>query len=230
MGRGAEVALDYSHAYGAGAATLDDGSSTKGSADYYWSPVTIFPRRFEARVSPVDWVDLGGQIGWIGGGADARIGIPAIDGRRLALNLAAGFETGDAGPFKETKPTSAKWLRLEAYPLLPFKRQHVRLVFAAGVDFGMFFHALRDPRPQVGFDDTWGPADVQTIRRETRLETSFGLFYAPIRFATVLLTVSPYLVLDAGSPERNCDACTIAGYRQEWGVVIVSRLALRHGF
>jgi hypothetical protein len=230
MGPGADLALDYSYAYGPGEATLDDGSWARGGADYYWSPVAIFPRRFEARISPVDWVDLGGQIGWIGGGADARIGLPAVDGRWLAFNIAAGFETGEAGPFKETKPLRSKWLRLEAYPLLPFKRQHVRLVFAAGIDFGLFHHELPDPRPEIGFNDGWGPADVQTIRRETRLETSVGMFYAPVRFATVLLTISPYFVLDAGSPERNCDACTIAGYRQDWGIVIVSRLALRRAF
>ena len=185
MGPGIELATDWSYAYGPGEATLDDGTS----------------RRLEGRLSPLKWVDVGGQIGWIGGGADARIGLPAVDGRWLAFDLAAGFETGEAGFFKETKPTRATWLRLAAYPLLPSPR-----------------------------DDGLAPSHVQTIRRETRLETSIGVFYAPARFATVQLTVNPYFVLDAGSPERACDACAIAGYRQQWGIVAVTRLALRRGF
>jgi hypothetical protein len=230
MGPGIELATDWSYAYGPGEATLDDGTSTRGGADYYWSDVAVFPRRLEGRLSPLKWVDVGGQIGWIGGGADARIGLPAIDGRWLAFDFAAGFETGEAGFFKETKPTRAKWLRLETYPLLPIPRQQVRLILAVGVDFGMFHHELADPRPEVEFNDGLAPSHVQTIRRETRLETSIGVFYAPARFATVQLTVNPYFVLDAGSPERACDACAIAGYRQQWGIVVVTRLALRRGF
>jgi hypothetical protein len=229
MGPGIEVATDWSYAYGPGEATVADGSTSKGGADYYWSSFAIFPRRLEARLSPIKWVDIGGQIGWLGGGADIRVGLPALEGTPVAFNLAAGFETGEAGFFKETKPLRSRWLRLEAYPLVPLPGRKNRLVLAAGVNFGQFHHELPDPRPQVGFSDAWGPSDVQTIRSETRVETSIGLFL-PARFASALITVSPYYVIDAGTPRMDCDACTIAVYKQSWGVVLVSRFALRLGF
>jgi hypothetical protein len=85
MGPGAEIALDYSYAYGQGAAVLEDGSRTSGRADYYWTELAVIPRRLEARVSPVAWMDVGGQIGWVDGGADLRIGLPARPGDSRAF-------------------------------------------------------------------------------------------------------------------------------------------------
>src|SRR5262245_42333594 len=133
MGPGVEAALDYAFAYGPGEATLADGTSASGGADYYWSPIAIFPRRLEGRLSPLKWFDIGGQIGAIGGGADVRVGLPAADDIPVALNLTAGFETGEAGFMKETKALRAKWIRLEAYPRVPLSTPGARLVLAAGL-------------------------------------------------------------------------------------------------
>ena len=71
----------------------------------------------------------------------------------------------------------------------------------------------------------------QTLRRETRLETSIGAFLYPEPRASLLITVSPYFVLDAGPPQAVCSGCQpLASYRQEWGFVVVTRFALHLGF
>jgi hypothetical protein len=182
-------------------------------------------------VSPLPWVDVGGQVGWISGGADIRVGRPAASDRTWAFNLAAGFDTGEAGPYQPTKPTRARWLRAEAYPLLPWFDRHLRLVLAAGVDVGQFHHELPDPRPQTGFNDWIGPDDVETIRRETRLETSVGIFAYDGHLSSALLSLSPYFVLNSGAPPSDCDGCQrFTSYHQEWGFVLVVRGTLRHGF
>jgi hypothetical protein len=41
--------------------------------------------------------------------------------------------------------------------------------------------------------------------------------------------VSPYFVIDADNPDSN-ELYPIASYRQSWGIVLLSRLALRHAF
>jgi hypothetical protein len=229
MGPGAEIALDYSYAYGQGAAVLDDGSRTAGRADYYWSQLAVIPRRLEARISPVAWMDVGGQIGWVDGGANVRIGLPARPGDSRAFQLAAGFDTDEAGLYKDWKAAGSKWVRLEAYPLLPLPGGKTRLVLAGGIDFGLFHHELDDPRPPEHVSDVGlNLTTIRIIRRETRLETSVGLFI-PGRFVSALITVSPYFVVDADNPDKN-ELYPIASYRQSWGIAFVSRLALRHAF
>ncbi|MBC8131855.1 MAG: hypothetical protein H7X95_02660 [Deltaproteobacteria bacterium] len=232
LGPGIEAATDWSYARAAAAATLSDGLSTKGGADNYWGDLTILPRRLEGRLSPLPWFDIGGQIGWLGGGADARIGIPALPGRFLAVNLAAGIDTGDIGPTHGTKPTRSRWVRLETYPALPFLDFNFRLVVAAGIHAGRFFHQLPDPRPQASFNDGFAPGAINIIRNETRLETSVGAFLFPRPEASFLFTISPYFVLDADAPGPGCVDCSapVVDYRQSWGLVVVTRYAFRHGF
>jgi hypothetical protein len=226
------VGGDYSYAYGKGEATLPDGtSSSGGGSDSYWSQVAIFPRRLELRLAPFDWMDVGGQIGWLGGGFDARVGLPATADRKLPILLAGGFDSGATGLWPDTKPTRAYWLRAEAYPLLS-QNAGMRLVLAAGVDRGTFYHQLDDPTPATGGDGPPAPSVVETLRRETRLETSAGVFFWPGQGGSILFTVSPYVVLDAGPPEeagcRNCEPFT--SYKQSWGIVAVTRLVFRKGF
>jgi hypothetical protein len=231
LGPGIEVATDYSYAYGAGSVELPDGTRSSGSADNYWSALTILPRRLEGRLSPVKWLDIGGQLGWLDSGADLRVGVPAAPERSWAFDLAAGFDTGRGGLFEDTKPTRSRWLRLEAYPSLPNPQLHTRLVLAAGADFGTFLHQLGDPRPQTTFSDGWGPAAIQVVRTETRLEGSVGVFVYPGVVGSFMLTINPYVTVDSGAPETSCHACQpIASYAEDWGIVLVMRLALRVGF
>jgi hypothetical protein len=239
MGPGLEGAVDWSFAYGRASATLTDGNTTAGGADNYWGNLTMFPRRLEARLSPIKWMDLGGQLGWLDGGADVRVGLPALEGSPLALDLSAGFIAGGAGLFQDTKAQSSRWLRLEAYPRLRGPAPDIFLVLALGLNAGDFYHQVPDPRPDTDPGDAnWGGGSIGFYRHETRLETSAGMFltgHTGGRFAgSVLVTVSPYFVLDAGPPVAS-PACTdcptdIASYRHSWGVVVVSRFAFHLAF
>jgi len=230
LGPGIEAATDFSYAYGSGSVELPDGTRITGPGDNYWSGLTIFPRRLEGRLSPLKWFDIGGQVGWLDAGADIRVGRPAALGTNWPFNLAAGFTTGKGGPFEDTKPTRARWLRLEAYPALPSPDIHARLVLAGGVDFGVFLHEIGDPRPQTMFSDGWGPIAINVVRPETRIESSVGIFI-PAPIASFMFTVSPYVTVAAGAPEINCHACQpVVSYREEWGLVFVSRFALRTSF
>jgi hypothetical protein len=144
----------------------------------------------------------------------------------LALNLAAGYATGSVGAFKQAHATRSRWVRLEAYPLIPNADRAVRLVLAIGLNAGTFYHELPDTRPDEGFCDTLCRDVIGTVRRETRLETSAGIFLHG-RPATFVLTATPYFVLDAGAPQAlNPDADVPSSYRQSWGVVFVGRWAL----
>ena len=191
---------DYAYAYGRGEATLTDGSWTRGSSDMFQRGVpAIVPRRLEARLSPLPWMDVGGQIGWIGGGAELRLGLPATPERLLAFNLATGFESGKAGPFWGTKKARLHWVRAEAYPAIPRLRGQMRLIFAAGLGWGDYYHELDDPHPDELVGDGLAPSIV-VVRRETRLETAVGAFgYVGTR-AVALFTINPYVVLDSGAP------------------------------
>jgi len=235
LGPGVEAATDLSFTYGHGDATLTDGTKTSGRPDDFWGGATVLPRRLEARISPIPWADIGGQLGWLDGGADVRVGLPARDGWPVAVDLAAGFATGELGPYHDTKLQRFRWLRLEVYPRLSTGEWGTSLVLALGLSSGDFYHQLPDSRPDPrDGTDAIGPSSVNLIRRETRLETSLGLFFLPDMDGglSMLITVSPYFVLDAGAIGTVCGGCVdeIATYRQSWGVVLVSRFALRYGF
>ena len=111
-------------------------------------------------------------------------------------------------------------------------REHTHLVLAVGIDFGRFYHELSHPRATAtSADGLSAPSALQLIRREARLETSIGLFLQQGRFGSVLVTMNPYFVLAAKDPSIPCDGCDpLAGYRERWGIVVVFKAALRHGF
>jgi len=232
LGRGVQVAGDFSYAYGHGAVVLDDGKTSNGRADNYWGDPTVLVRRLEAHLSPIDWLDLGGQIGWLDGGAEARAGLPALQGWPVPINLAAGFLTGRAGPAKDTRGQRSHWLRLEAYPHLSGPRPELFLVLAAGLNSGDFYHQVPDPGPAVALDSPV-PDFLPVVRHERRLETSAGVFLLPGgRMASIMLTISPYFVLDDGMPHRVCGDCApaVSSYRERWGMVVVARFAVGRGF
>jgi hypothetical protein len=216
---GAQFAVDWSVA--AGSAQLQRPGQPKqdSSADYYGFQFPIPPRRLEARLAPVSWADLGGDIGWIDGGVDVRFGVPAADGRRFAGNLALGLRSGQPGPFQETKGTHSFWGRLEAYPLLFEEhddlgvRESHRGVLALGVNGGVFSHQV----PLTGASDDPDGVDfdsLQVRRRELRIEAAVGYFLKPRSAAGVLLGLEPYWVAHA-------DAIDVGTYEQSWGVVLV---------
>jgi hypothetical protein len=236
-GPGVELAMDFANAPGTATATLADGTVARGNGDNFPTWLTFPPRRLEGRLSPVEWADVGGRIGWLEGEVDARVGLPAREDSVWAFNLAAGLSSGAPGMFVDAKGTRTRWVRLEAYPALSTKAgSTLRLVLAAGVDAGLFFHGVDDPRPSTSIGD--GPPSfdpgLPLLRRETRLETSLGLVLHDRGSGSVLFTVSPYFVLDAGAPQSTCPptSCTfeVVRYQQDWGLVLVMRLALRRAF
>jgi len=236
MGPGVEIATDLSYAYGRGDLTTPEGTKANGSADDLGTPVTFFPRRLEGRVSPVEWMDVGGQVGWLDGGVDLRLGLPGDPSRLIAFNLAAGYDWGSGGLIPDTSLARSKWIRLEAYPSLDRLNGRARLVLAAGLDSGTFYHEVADPNPPDSPEGDYRQPAFSLIRHETRLETSVGVFGTTGGGkgggGSFLFSVSPYFVLDAGPPEATCAGCTAeaSAYRQGWGIVAVARYALRYGF
>lgn len=235
MGPGVEIATDMSYAYGRGDLTTPDGTRATGSADDLGNPLTIFPRRLEGRVSPVEWMDVGGQLGWLDGGLDLRLGLPAQPGRFIAFALAAGYDWGSGGVVPDTDLTRSKWIRLEAYPSLDRRAGRAWLVIAAGLDSGTFYHEVADPNPPDSPEGNYRQSAFSLIRQETRLETSIGVFGTTGARkgggGSFLFSVTPYFVLDGGPPEVTCAGCTAeaSAYRQSWGIVAVARFALRYG-
>jgi hypothetical protein len=184
------------------------------------------PRRAELRVAPVSFVDVGGDIGWLDGGLDARAGIPDLDDWTFAGHLAGGLRSGRVGPFKDTKGTRSSWVRVELYPRLLHPRG--RLALAFGVHRGLFFHGIAydDPsREQAGL----GPRALHVLRQELRLEAALGYHLERVPSAgsglrskqTVLFALEPYIVADA-----TCANCRGTSYHQSWGVSVVARGAV----
>ncbi len=236
MGPGLEIATDFSYAYGQGDLITPDGTRASGSSDDLGSPLTVFPRRLEARVSPVESVDLGGQVGWLDGGLDLRVGLPAYPDRLIAFDLDAGYDWGSGGVVSDTSLARSRWIRLEAYPAVDRHAGRVRLVLAAGLNSGTFYHEVAFPVPRDSPEGNYRQPAYSLIRHETRLETSAGIFAATSSrkggLASILFTVSPYFIVDAGPPQATCALCTndVSTYRQGWGIVAVARFALRYGF
>jgi len=227
-GPGVQVAGDYQFAFSHARATLPDGGEAAGNSDYFWSPVAIFPRRFELRGAILPWFDVGGDIGWLDGGLDARVGLPAAPGVRWALQLAGGVRSGAPGFFEDTKSTNARWLRLEVYPLIRERRMgdgsvtQIRAVLGFGVSDGRFGHQLSDPRPDPNADtDSIGPHAIWVEREETHLDFALGADFFGHPAAGTLL-VQGYAVLDSSC--ADCD--DVASYSQGWGASLVLRGAV----
>lgn len=225
---GAQFAVDWSVAVGSAKYREAGRAPSDGTADYYGLNFPIPPRRLEARLAPVSWADLGGDLGWIDGGVDVRFGLPSAPGRFWAANLALGLRSGRAGPIHETRGTHSYWARLEAYPLLHESHgsrgaiDSHRGVLSLGLDSGVFLHQIELPPKSTDSSDDeffdFGP-DTQTIlRRELRLEAALGYCVKPSNGAGVLLGLEPYWVLrgddGSGGPAGS-------DYRQSWGVVLV---------
>ncbi len=196
-----------------------------GSGDYYGLNFPIAPRRLEARLAPVRWADIGGDIGWIDGGVDVRFGLPSTPGRFWAANLAVGMRSGTPGPIHATKRTYSYWGRLEVYPLLHESRdargllETRRGVIALGLDGGVFFHQLaleraggHDPGDGFNFDS------LPILRHELRLETAIGFWMRPRTGMAALVGLEPYWVLRGDDGSGGPAGST---YRQSWGFVVV---------
>jgi hypothetical protein len=182
----------------------------------------VIPQRAEARVAPLDWFDVGGDIGWTGGGADLRLGLPGNPERVWAGNIAAGLRSGELGPFKATKATRSQWLRLEAYPLIAGR--YGRLVLAGGAHWGTFYHQLNTGRDPEDDGDGLTFDAVQVVRREVRIETAIGYHQQLENVVSVMFAAEPYCVVDSGpAVESACAGCETADFRQSFGVVFVLR-------
>jgi hypothetical protein len=224
---GAQVGIDWSVAYNQ--ATLD-GVGTRPqvneSSDRFYSNFAIFPRRLELRVAPVSFIDVGADLGWIDGGVDVRLGVPAAPSRVFAGNVAFGFRSGEPIPISRTRGMHSLWARLEAYPLLhekPHPRGFTmgRAVLSLGVDAGLFYHAVTEPYDpaEVVFDGPpLGRDDIDLPRRELRIEAALGYHLASAERTSVLIAFEPYWVTSHDDSQPD--------YHQSWGTVLVLRLAL----
>lgn len=218
------VALDYSIAFNAARLERAGQSDLHDASDYYWVNFPIFPRRFELRLAPLSWLDVGGDAGWLDGGFDVRFGLPSRPHRFLAGNLALGARSGEPGTFKDTKATHSLWGRVEAYPLLyesfdawGLSATH-RGMLALGINSGVFYHQVAEPEDPREPMEGPGFSAVQILRQELRLEAAIGYWFKPRRIPALLAGVEPYWVLAGEHPQ---DA-----YHQKWGVVLVLRGAL----
>jgi len=216
-GAGIEGAFDMSLALNSAQAVREDGTTVSGSSDHYSSDFAVVPRRLELRLSPIDWMDIGGDIGWLDGGLDFRLGVPDYPSRVFAGNVAIGIRSGQPGFFRDTQPARSTWARLEAYPLVGAPDQ--RLLLSIGAHTGTFYHEL-------GGAGVFGDWATQVMRREVRIEGGFGFFTA--RYAgSLLLALEPYVVVDSGAAlASGCPGCDTVRYHQDWGCVLVLRLAL----
>jgi hypothetical protein len=224
---GAQVAIDWSAAYNQ--AALDPAGTrpqVNESSDRFYSSFTIFPRRLELRVAPVSFIDVGADLGWLDGGVDVRVGVPAAAGRVLAGNLALGFRSGEPIPIDSTRGMHSLWARLEAYPLLHEERHPRgvtmgRAVLALGVDAGLFYHAVTKPYDSTDaqFDGPpLGRDDIDLPRRELRIEAALGYHVASAERTSALIAFEPYWVVSHDDSQPD--------YHQSWGTVLVLRLAL----
>jgi hypothetical protein len=225
---GAEVAIDYSFAVSSAEAELEGPPGAEpspirvsGSSDHYWAPYTVFPPRAELRLAALPWFDVGGHLGWLDGGVEIRVGLPAAASRLWAVNLAGGIRSGELGPFEDTKEQRAAFARLEAYPLV--YRESGRLVLALGLDAGTFYHQInyvdeRDHGDGLGF------TAVEALRDELRLEGAVGYHWLHPH-ASILAAVEPYVILDSGEARAPCSGCEDPRLRQSFGVVVLARFA-----
>jgi hypothetical protein len=227
MGPGLKLGVDWSVAVSHARLEREGQEDLTGSTDHYWTNVPIVPRRLELRLSPVSWADIGGEIGWLDGGVDARFGIPAEPGAFVAGNIALGARSGQAGPFKDTKRTYGAWARTEFYPLLDetrtgkLRKSH-RGVLALGLDVGAFYHQIYEPPGRDDPNEGLGFSAKQLIRDEARIEAAVGYVLLNER-ASVLAAVEPYLAFDLGTDSASCSLCS--RYTQSWGVVLVFNAA-----
>jgi hypothetical protein len=228
MGPGVKLATDWSLALSYARLERENESDLEGTSDHYWLNLPLPPRRVELRVSPVSWADMGGDIGWLDGGLDVRVGIPARRGERWAGNVALGMRSGEAGPFKDTKRTRSYWARTELYPLLSESKGGMRTsrrgVFSLGIDVGAFYHQLdRSPTESEKNEDGLGFHAVQLIRDEMRIEAAAGIVLLNER-SSVLIALEPYLAFDLETDSGSCAVC--ARYHQSTGIVLVIDAAL----
>jgi len=227
MGPGLKMATDWSLALSYATLERPGESDVTGSSDHYLLNLPVLPRRIEMRLSPVSWLDVGTEVGWLDGGLDVRVGFPAERGEFWAGNLAVGARTGQAGPFKDTKRQYSYWARTEVYPLLDESggalQKSRRALLSLGVDVGAFYHQLELPEDPNYGEDGFGFNPAQLIRDEMRVEAAAGIVFLNRR-ASVLVALEPYLAFDLETDAGSCELCP--RYRQSAGVVLVLDVAL----
>jgi hypothetical protein len=217
---GARFAVDWSVAAGSARLQRPGKPEVSSSADYFGVNFPLPPRRLEARLAPVSWADVGGDIGWLDGGVDVRFGLPSAKGRFVAANLALGMRSGQPGVVPETNSTYSYWARLEAYPLLSERsdelgvRESHRGVLALGLNGGVFSHQVPLPWDSGSEPGDGNYSTFQVRRRELRVEAAVGYFVQPRGAAALLVGLEPYWVASA-------DPIGVGTYHQTWGVVLV---------
>ncbi len=225
-GPGVQLAGDYQVAFSRAEATLPGGEVTSGTSDHYWSPYAVAQRRLELRASILPWFDVGTDIGWLDGGVDGRVGLPAAPGVEWAMQVAGGWRSGAQGPIEHTKSTNARWLRLEAYPLLRERISNdgslyqMRGILGLGVSDGRFIHQLPDPRISLHEgSDGFSPDVIRVEREETRVDVALGADFFGAPAAAVTIFAQGYAVLNSSCVD--CD--DVARYSQGWGASLVLR-------
>jgi hypothetical protein len=227
MGPGVKLATDWSVAFSHARLERAGQPDVSGSSDHFYANLPLLPRRVEARVSPVSWMDLGLELGWLEAGANLRFGVPSKVGKLFAGNVALGATSSASSPFKDTKKAYSVWARTEFYPLLSDARSGAKVtshrgVLSLGVDVGSFYHQLQLAVPN-DTGESYGPSWLALVRDEARLEGAIG-YTAVSERASVLVALEPYAAIDLNTDPARCSRCS--SYQQSWGLVLVLNLAV----
>jgi hypothetical protein len=201
-------------------------STIKGNGDVRGAGVmlpaaALYNPRVAVHAAPSPRTDLGVYADWLSAGAQLRLfeRVPEAAGRRVAMSIA--YQVGYAQPEALTdipRPYEVRLL-LENHPPTDARWSGV---VTGGASYGMRRHSIVQP----GSDQIDGPPGtkdtVDVGRNETRVEMTGGVQFRPSSGrVTVMLALSPYLILSNGRPEG--DSLPPGGYRvlhydQRWGL------------
>jgi len=229
-----QIEPSWALAYGPGTATVE-GRRLTGNAESYGGTTAELlpsPMRIGLRQSLGGLVELGGDIGWLDAGVEARAG--SRGGGAFPIAVAAGVRRGPF-PFGLGENTFSGHARFEIYPDLSGARDgSVRLALSAGVGVGSFAHSVTLPesyRVTGGDAPDFEPFGALVVRPEVRLELGVGIHLIGPH-GGVGATLLPWVVLASGAPTKmTCSECTldrtalsngaVADYSQSWGLSLV---------
>lgn len=205
--------------------TAADGSEDTGSDPATNAVNGPLVSRVGGRVGLIDWVDVGGDVGWTDGGYELRAGVPEWTWV-VPFALSFAQRSGQAGLANDYHRLHDTRWRLELYPRVYVQGTlRVHLVAALGTSAGLRYHGLPYSYdfPMEDITPNEGPA-VNTgnpvFRKERRFEAALG---AELRRRRLIasLVILPYWVQSSGEAEYEaCLGCTSFTLEQNSGVAV----------